>query len=72
MTVTNNGTTVFQGTAAQLAGASGATTSLPANLGATAAGATNTLVFSVSLNSSASNAYQGLALSLPMTWQFTQ
>ena len=72
VTITNNGTTIFQGTAAQLGGATGATTPLPANLGATASGATNTLVFSTALATGASNAYQGLALSLPLTWTFNQ
>jgi hypothetical protein len=72
VTIKQNGTTVFLGTAAQLASGSGATTPLPANLGAVSAGTTVSLEFDVSLNSSAGNTYQGLALSLPLTWQFTQ
>jgi hypothetical protein len=66
------GVVVFQGTAAQLASGTGATTPLPANLGAVTAGTSVALEFDVSLDSAATNAYQGLALSLPMTWQFTQ
>jgi len=72
VTIKQNGTAVFVGTAAQLASGTGASTPLPSNLGAVTAGTTVTLEFDVSLDSSAGNTYQGLALSLPMTWQFTQ
>jgi hypothetical protein len=71
VTIKQGSTTIFAGTAAQLSAGSGATP-LPANLGAVPSGTTVTLEFDVSLDSSATNAYQGLALSLPMTWQFTQ
>ncbi|MBE7188979.1 hypothetical protein [Jatrophihabitans endophyticus] len=66
------GTTIFSGTAAQLASGTGATTALPSNLGPVAAGATVTLEFDVSLSGSASNAEQGLALSEPLAWKFVQ
>jgi hypothetical protein len=72
VTIKQDGATVFAGTAAQLAAGSGGTTLLPANLGAVSAGSTVSMEFDVSLDSSATNAYQGLALSLPLTWQFTQ
>jgi hypothetical protein len=72
VTIKQAGVVVFAGTAAQLAGASGATTALPANLGPVAAGATVSMEFDVSLAATADNTYQGLALSLPLTWQFTQ
>jgi hypothetical protein len=72
VTIKQNSTSVFVGTAAQLASGSGAATPLPANLGAVSAGTTVTLEFDVSLDSSAGNTYQGLALSLPLAWQFTQ
>lgn len=72
ITIKKAGTTVFQGTAAQLSAGTGAATPLLANLGPVAAGASLAMEFDVSLDSSAGNTYQGLALSLPMTWQFTQ
>lgn len=64
--------TVFSGTAAQLGGDSGATTDTLNALGPVAAGTTVSFEFDIWLDSSVDNSYQGLALSLPMTWQFTQ
>lgn len=65
-------TTVFSGTAAQLASGTGATTPLVANLGPVAAGSLVSMTFVVSLDTTAGNTYQGLALNLPMTWNFSQ
>jgi hypothetical protein len=72
VTIKKGATTVFQGTAAQLSSGTGAATPLVANLGPVSAGGSAVMEFDVSLDTTAGNSYQGLALSLPMTWQFTQ
>jgi hypothetical protein len=72
VTIKEAGVVVFAGTAAQLAGATGATTNTLTLLGPVAANTAVSMEFDVSLASGADNTYQGLALSLPMTWQFTQ
>ncbi len=62
--ITSNGTTVRSGTAASLA--SGGAITLP-NIPAPG-GAVVTLVFTVSIDTSAGNTYQGLSASQPLTW----
>ncbi len=68
LVITSGSTTVFSGTLASFAGAAGSAFTMPA---APAAGATVPFTFAVTLDSSAGNAYQGLAASVPMTWTFT-
>ena len=64
--ITSGATTVFNGTAATLAGATTGIT-MPA---APAAGVSVPFNISVQLDASAGNTYQGLAASLPLTWTF--
>jgi hypothetical protein len=59
-----DGTTVYTGTLAAFAG------SAAKNLTTLAAGASSTFTFAVTLNPAATNAYQGLQASVPMTWTF--
>lgn len=65
--ITSGTVTVFSGTAASLAGAASSSFTMPA---APAAGVSVPFTFAVTLSSSAGNAYQGLAASLPLTWTF--
>lgn len=59
-----DGTTVYNGTLAAFAG------SAAKNLTTLASGASSTFTFAVTLDSAATNAYQGLQASVPMTWTF--
>lgn len=64
-------TPVFSGTAANLANATALTTpaiTQPANL---APGASLAFNFTVTLDSSAGNTYQGLGATMPLVWSFT-
>ncbi|WP_029145157.1 hypothetical protein [Microbacterium luticocti] len=61
--VAQDGTQIYAGTAAGFT----AVLSRPA----LAAGASSTFTFSVSIDSSADNAYQGLTASQPLVWQFS-
>jgi hypothetical protein len=65
VTITSGSTTIFTGTAASLA--AGGVINLPAPV---AAGASVPFTFTVTLDPSADNSYQGLAASEPLTWQF--
>ena len=60
--ITTGATTVYDGTAASF-------TSVQA-LAPLAAGVSATYTFAVSLDSSATNSYQGLQASQPLTWTF--
>jgi hypothetical protein len=66
--ITSGATTVFSGTLATLAGAAQSAFTMPA---APIAGATIPFSFAVTLDSGATNSYQGLAASLPLTWSFS-
>jgi hypothetical protein len=68
--ITSGGSTVFTGTLASLAGATASTNPAITMPSAPAAGASVPFRFTVTLDSSAGNIYQGLSASLPMTWQF--
>ncbi|NNN03368.1 MAG: hypothetical protein HKL87_05170 [Acidimicrobiaceae bacterium] len=63
--VTSGATTVFNGTAATLAGATPIALSAPV-----APGTSVPFTFTTTLSSTAGNTYQGLAASLPLTWTF--
>lgn len=62
-------TTIFQGTAAELA--SGGVVAVPAPLAPVKAGVSIPMTVAVTLDSSAGSSYQGLAASQPLTWTFT-
>ena len=64
LTITQNGAALFSGTLASFAG------STAKSLTTLAAGSTSTFVFSVQLDTSAANTYQGLTAAMPMTWTF--
>jgi hypothetical protein len=64
LTITQNGTSLFTGTLATFAGSATKT------LTTLSAGSTSTFVFSVYLDSTAGNTYQGLQAAVPMTWTF--
>lgn len=68
--ITSGSSTVFSGTAATLAGATASTNPAITMPAAPAAGASVPFKFTVTLDSSAGNIYQGLSASLPMTWSF--
>jgi len=55
-----------------LASLAGTLSSTPLSLGSLAAGVTDTLKFTVGLDSSATNSDQGLAASMPLTWDLSQ
>ncbi len=63
------GTTIFTGTAADLA--SGGVVNVLAPLAPVTAGTSVPISVSVTLDSSAGSTYQGLAASQPLTWTFT-
>ena len=63
------GTTIFRGTAAELA--SGGAVNVPAPLAPVKAGVSVPISISVTIDSSAGSSYQGLAASQPLTWTFT-
>ncbi|PPF25444.1 hypothetical protein C5C36_16640 [Rathayibacter sp. AY1G1] len=64
--ITSGGTTVFTGTAATLAGSAVKTL----NTAPVTPGTSTPFSIAVTLDSSATNAYQGLSASLPLTWTF--
>jgi hypothetical protein len=64
LTITQNGAALFSGTLASFAG------SVAKNLTAVSAGSSSTFVFTVALDTTAGNTYQGLQASVPMTWTF--
>jgi len=66
VTIVSGTTSIFSGTAASLA--TGGAINLPAPV---AAGASVPFTFTVTLDASVNNSYQGLAASEPLTWQFT-
>lgn len=68
LTITQNGATpaLFSGTLASFAA-----TTTPIGLTALTSGSSSTFVFTVTLDSSATSAYQGLKASMPMTWTFS-
>ena len=69
LTITQNGATspaLFTGTLASFAASTA-----PLALTPLASGASSTYVFAVTLDSSATTAYQGLTAAMPMTWTFT-
>jgi uncharacterized repeat protein (TIGR01451 family) len=69
LTITQNGASspaLFSGTLASFAASTA-----PYALTPLASGASSTYVFTVTLDSSATTAYQGLTASMPMTWTFT-
>ena len=68
VTIKSGATTVFTGTAATLA--SGGMITLPSAL-IPAPGASTPFTFTVQLDPSADNTYQGLAASEPLLWSFT-
>ncbi|MBU6496532.1 MAG: hypothetical protein KGR42_09030, partial [Acidobacteria bacterium] len=63
--ISSGTTTIFNGTAASLAGAAPLVLSTPV-----APGASVPLTFTTTLSSTAGDTYQGLAASLPLTWTF--
>ena len=63
--ITSGTTTIFDGTAASLAGAAPLALSTPV-----APGASVPFTFTTTLSSTAGDTYQGLAASLPLTWTF--
>ena len=68
--ITSGATTVFSGTAAQLAVATAATTPALTMPAAPAAGVSVPFNFATTLQASADNTYQSLQASLPLTWTF--
>jgi hypothetical protein len=71
--ITSNGNRVFSGTAAQLSSSTVTDLNAPRITmpAAPAAGASVPFRFTVSVDGSAGNTYQGLSASLPLTWTFT-
>ncbi|WP_375387090.1 hypothetical protein [uncultured Amnibacterium sp.] len=64
LVVKQDGTQISSGTLTAFAG------SAAKNLTTVAAGGTSTFTFTVTLDAAATNAYQGLQASVPMTWTF--
>lgn len=66
LTITQNGASLFTGTLASLA-----QSATPLALTSLTAGSSSAFVFTVTLDSTANNTYQGLQAAMPLTWTFT-